>query len=468
METRYLYKANLVKLCALTLSLFVCIPNAKADQSQAIDDLINIKAELDNMKSQYEKRIHDLEQRLAITEQQLAAQSEAVQKVTMPAPEPVARESRNSSYASASNQYNPAIGIIIDGEIWAYENSPDGGNIPGFTLGGESGLADEGLGIGESEFVFSGNVDNWFYAQITAAIEQEDGEFGIGLEEAFIDTLSLPASLTLRMGRFFSAVGYLNDKHKHTWSFADQALPYRAFLGSQYGDDGIQLRWLAPTDFFLEFGAEIFRGGSYPASGNADSGFGSNSLFAHTGGDIGFSHSWAGGLSWLAADAVERESGDEDDPLLFSGSSDLYIAAFVWKWAPNGNSKQRNFIFQTEYLWRNEDGTILLPGATLSTPLDQDASGWYAQAIYQWMPRWRAGLRIDTLDADNPGIIYAGSALDPQGHDPRRYSFMLDYSNSEFSRLRIQYNRDETSLADDNQIGLQYIMSIGAHGGHEF
>jgi len=454
---------NLLKLIAFSLCLAVFTPAVMAEEN-----LADIRAELDTIRSQYEQRIQALEQRLQAAEQQLAEQSVAKAPTPPPAPEPATRESTAGSYATASNQYNPAIGIIIDGEIWSYSNDPGGHSIPGFAFGGESGLTDEGLSIGESEFVFSGNVDNWFYGQITAAIEQEDGEFGIGLEEAFIETLSLPGSITLRLGRFFSGVGYLNDKHKHTWDFADQALPYRAFMGSQYGDDGVQLRWLAPTDFYLEFGAEMFRGGSYPAGGNANSGFGSTSLFAHTGGDIGFNHSWTAGLSWLGADAVERESGDEDDPLLFTGSSDIYIADFVWKWAPNGNSRQQNFIFQAEYLWRNEAGRVVLPGAPVSTSLDQDASGWYAQATYQWMPRWRAGLRIDGLSADNPGLIYNGTILDPQGHDPRRYSVMLDYSNSEFSRLRIQYNRDETGLESDDQIGLQYIMSIGAHGGHEF
>jgi hypothetical protein len=49
-----------------------------------------------------------------------------------------------------------------------------------------------------------------------------------------------------------------------------------------------------------------------------------------------------------------------------------------------------------------------------------------------------------------------------------RYSLMTDWSNSEFSRLRLQYTRDEAGPADENQWGLQYILSIGAHGGHSF
>jgi hypothetical protein len=54
------------------------------------------------------------------------------------------------------------------------------------------------------------------------------------------------------------------------------------------------------------------------------------------------------------------------------------------------------------------------------------------------------------------------------GHDPKRYSVMVDWSNSEFSRLRFQYNHDQATGMTDNQFGLQYIFSIGAHGAHTF
>jgi hypothetical protein len=45
---------------------------------------------------------------------------------------------------------------------------------------------------------------------------------------------------------------------------------------------------------------------------------------------------------------------------------------------------------------------------------------------------------------------------------------MLDYSHTEFSRFRVQYNRDESYAVADNQWYLQYIMSLGAHGAHRF
>lgn len=183
---------------------------------------------------------------------------------------------------------------------------------------------------------------------------------------------------------------------------------------------------------------------------------------------MGVSSSWSAGLSWLTADARDRSSGDEDDPLRFDGSTDIYIADFLWKWAPNGNIRDRNLVFQTEYLWRNEDGRYLISNLDNPESVDADTSGWYAQLIYQWRPRWRSGVRIDGLSLDDPGMQFADTPLDTLGDDPIRYSLMFDYSHSEFSRIRLQFERDESGAENNNQVTLQYIMSIGAHGGHEF
>ena len=45
---------------------------------------------------------------------------------------------------------------------------------------------------------------------------------------------------------------------------------------------------------------------------------------------------------------------------------------------------------------------------------------------------------------------------------------MIDWTNSEFSRIRLQYNRESLTREDDDQFILQYIMSLGAHGAHSF
>jgi len=432
-------------------------------------EIEQIRAELAAMRADYESRIEMLEKRLDEAEKETATSQQAVESIASrqaeQAVQPVA--TGMPSAGSNDNAFNPALGVIFQGQVWAYDNDPDDYMIPGFPLGGEAGPLPEGLALGETEINISANVDDKFTAWLTAPIAIEDGEAGIEIEEAWIETMALPAGLTLRMGRHFANIGYLNEKHAHTWDFADQPLPYQAFLGGQYLDDGVGLRWLAPTDLYLEFSGEVNRGANYPAGGAGRSGFGSYALHARSGGDIGFSHSWMAGFSYLQADADDRASGSEDEPLIFNGESDLMMAEFVWKWAPNGNIRQRNFKFVAEYLWRNEDGLYSLPDGRLQ-PYDTDQQGWYLQAVYQPFPRWRMGLRWDQLSSDNPGEAFDGTPLMPLADDPRRYSIMADWSNSEFSRLRLQYTLDQAGLEDDKQWGLQYIFSIGAHGAHAF
>jgi len=447
-----------VPLCALLLN------NLALAQDPDRSDIQALREELNQMRIEYESRISDLESRLEAAE---FAAGEASSGTDVSTRFGQAPEHPQTVSLAADNAFNPAIGVTFQGQAWAYDNDPEGYYIPGFPLGGEAGPAPEGLSLAETEITMSANVDDKFTAMLTVPIVIEDGDVVVELEEAWIETLSLPGGLSIRGGRVFSNIGYLNDKHFHSWDFADQPLVYQAFLGNQYIDDGLQVRWLAATDFYLELGGEIFRGGRYPAGGAANSGFGSWTLTAQTGGDIGFSNSWMFGLSWLSADADERTSGNEDDPLIFDGSSELYIADFVWKWAPNGNSRQKNFKLQAEYMWREEEGFYSLPDDT-GGPWDNAQQGWYAQVLYQPFPRWRFGARVDRLGGDKPGPYWIGTPLYPLASEPARYSLMVDWSNSEFSRLRFQYNHDKAGLEDDNQFGLQYVFSIGAHGAHSF
>lgn len=447
---------------------FLSHPVSSLAQSGNPSAIEQLRAELMAMRNDYESRIAMLEKRLNEAEKDTAVNRQNVNSLaTRQAELAVQPAPGNQAGAGNNNAFNPALGVIFQGQAWAYDNDPDEYMIPGFPLGGEAGPLPQGLALGETEINISANVDDKFTAWLTAPIAIEDGEAGIEIEEAWIETMALPAGLTLRLGRRFSNIGYLNDKHAHSWDFVDQPLPYQAFLGGQYLDDGVGLRWLAPTELYLEISAEINRGANYPAGGASHSGFGSYTLHARSGGDIGFSHSWQAGLSYLQADAEQRASGNADAPLYFSGQSDLMMAELVWKWAPNGNNRQRNFKFSAEYLWRNEDGVYGLPDGRI-LPYDTDQQGWYLQAVFQPFPRWRMGLRWDQLSSDDPGEAFTDTALMPLAGDPRRYSIMADWSNSEFSRLRLQYTLDQAGLEDDHQWGLQYIFSIGAHGAHAF
>jgi hypothetical protein len=98
-------------------------------------------------------------------------------------------------------------------------------------------------------------------------------------------------------------------------------------------------------------------------------------------------------------------------------------------------------------------------------------SGWYLQSVYQFMPNWRSGIRYDRMNPGTAsvGALNAGNIAASYGFNPSRATWMLDYSPSEFSRLRLQLARDNSRLGlPDNQLFLQYIMSLGAHGAHQY
>ena len=403
--------------------LVLCL--ALAPGAQAADDagLAAIRNEIRELKQAYEARIRALEQRLADAETRAS-------RLPAPAAAPTPVAAIPATPPSAANAFNPAISVVLQGRYARLSRSPADFAIAGFAPGDEAGPGRRGFSLGESEVTLSANVDNRFAGKLTIALSPENE---LGVEEAYGVYTAAPGGWVPKLGRFLSGIGYMNEQHQHAWDFIDAPLAYQAFLGGQYGNDGLQVKWVAPMDHFLQLGAEVGNGDGFPGSPRDRNGAGSGALFAHTGGDIGVSHSWRAGLSQLRTRAED------------AGRQRLAIADFVWKYAPGGNATRTNFKVQGEYF-----------RSTSAEAARQ--SGWYVQGIYQFMPGWRVGARYDQLDAGS------GSEF-----TPKRGSLMLDYSPSEFSRVRLQLAQAKTQPeVTDNQVFLQYILSLGAHGAHRY
>ncbi|MEQ1556902.1 MAG: hypothetical protein ABL915_08920, partial [Gallionella sp.] len=270
----------------------------------------------------------------------------------------------------------------------------------------------------------------------------------------------------------------LNEQHAHAWDFVDQPLVYAALWNNQIGEDGVQLKWLAPTETFVELGAEVGRGRSFPATDTNRNGAGATALFAHVADDIGVEHSWRAGASLYQTQRQDAQSVSVPDLLgsvggvtnSFTGNSQTAGLDFVWKYAPNGNIRDKYIKLQGEVFQRNENGVLTYNLLTPST-YSNTQNGWYMQSVAQFMPHWRTGLRYDRMNAGtaNVGATNLANVISNYAYNPTRTSWMLDYSPSEFSRLRLQVARDLTRQGQpDNQIFVQYLMSLGAHGAHQY
>jgi hypothetical protein len=439
----------------------------------AADDVAALRAEMQALKSDYNARVDALETRI----KQLEATADA--QASLAAAEPPPPVPAPAPTGGGANAFNPSISLILGGSYTSTSRDPGDWNIAGFPpSGGEVGPGDRSFNLGESELTVAANIDPYFYGVLTASIS---GDNEIEAEEAFIRTTALRDGFTAKFGRFFSGFGYLNEVHAHAWDFVDQPLVYQALFGGQFKQNGVQVKWLAPTDLFVELGAEAGNGDGFPATRRASNGLNSATLFAHVGGDLGDYTSWRFGGAWIENKSEDRSAGPEagdgasGEFLLdsFTGSSRTWVADAVLKWAP---SPRRQLKVQAEYLQRSERGDFLLDPATLAALVDyrNTQSGWYLQSVYQFAARWRAGLRYDSLDSGNARFVpLDNGALDifsPAAQHPDRLSLMLDWNPSEFSRLRMQYDLD--NARDDGErdriLRLQYIYGIGAHGAHKY
>lgn len=442
-------------------------------------ELTKIRAEIEQMRRAYEQRIGALEKRLAEAEikagraEKNAANAEAAAVST--------------TGQGGENAFNPAISLVLQGTYARTSQDPDSYRITGFTpSGGEVGPPKRSFGLGETELAIGANIDPYFRGVAIASLAPDGGA---SVEEAYFQTLALPVGFTAKGGRFFSGLGYLNEQHQHAWDFQDAPLPYKAFLGKQLRQDGLQLKWIAPTELLIELGAEFASGDQFPGSDRNKNGTGGGSIFGHVGGDIGASYAWRTGLSYLKASPRDRSYTDSDalgNPVVnsFTGRANLWVADAVLKWAPEGNATRTSFKLQGEYFRLNQNGRLNYDDSagsgvfgSVSDTYVSRQSGWYLQGVYQFQPRWRVGYRHDRLHF---GTVSNGLVLNGAGpvaadfplltpYSPSRNTLMVDWNPTEFSRIRLQLAQDKSRLgATDNQIFLQYIYSLGAHGAHKF
>lgn len=329
----------------------------------------------------------------------------------------------------------------------------------------------QGLGLGHSDISLFGPIGSGLQGQVTTAVHSHDDDLEAELEEAFVQTRSLPAGLQARAGRFSSQLGYLNEQHPHADDFVERPLLYRAFLGGHWYDDGVRLNWTAPTDLYLRLGAEVFRGKQLVQEASRSQSPGAFVLTARTGGDIGKSHSWQAGLSWLnnrreaaLEDEHDHGGGDHDHDhdhahahgAAYSGKH-LYQFDIAYKWAPNGNNSRQQLRLAYEYAEVHDLNRYAASG--------DKHRAHYLSAVYRFAPSWEVGVRTDVLRVRQPhGDHFHGARLAED-------AVMLAYKPTHMQSLRLQFTRQRDAVGFDtgkHALQLQYVLSFGAHAAHSF
>lgn len=333
-----------------------------------------------------------------------------------------------------------------------------------------------GFSLRNAELTLDGAIDPYFKGVANIVLKlDEQNETEIELEEAYLQSTSLPFNLQLKAGQFNAAFGRQNLQHPHAWAFVDEPLiMYRVFGGEGLRNVGAQLSWLVPTPFYTEAFLGVFNGEGGTAFSFRDS--------DNTYGRMPVDRGLRGPQDFLYVPRLASSFDLSDTQTLVLGASgafgpndsgptkrtEIYGVDAYWKWkAPNAVGGFPFVSLQAETMYRSYDaGADALATPTPLTAQTLEDLGFYAQVLYGFHLGWVAGLRGEYVNNDQapPDSNTPGAR-----GDRTRISPNLTWYPSEFSKLRLQYNYDHGQVfGDEHSVWMQMEFLLGAHAAHKF
>ena len=337
-----------------------------------------------------------------------------------------------------------------------------------------------GFNARNAEIALDGAVDPYFqgFANIVLKLDN-DNETEIELEEAFLQTTSLPFGLQVKGGQFFDAFGRINATHPHTWEFADSPLVNGRLLGPDgLRGVGAQISWTLPTPWYAQliFAVQNGRGGTGYSFRNP----GDDGLFF---GRMTIDRDASALHDMVYVPRLETSFNPSDTQTVLLGASgafgmndtgpdqhtEIYGADVLYKWKSSHAEGGFPFVkWQTEAMYRRFEAGR---GFDNTFPVEETFDDWglYSQVLWGFKKGWVAGIRGDYLHMQESAFT------DDETRQSRsRISANLTWYPTEFSKLRLQYNHDflEENVffasREADSIFLQFEFILGAHGAHKF
>ncbi len=310
----------------------------------------------------------------------------------------------------------------------------------------------KGFNLNYGEITLYSIVDPYFDLFAVLHVAQEHA----GLEEAYMTTRKLPYGFQLKAGKFLSGIGRINEQHVHYLDFVDRPLVLKAFFGEEgLNELGARITWVAPTDFYLMLGTESLTGENEASFGTIGFGDQNGQVNIHKQEGPSLLVSYARS-SFDIADAailfgVSHAHGTTRMDEEFSASDGAGTAIDACTDILSGNLTVKYIIdaikyvsWQIEYMYRSTEGSLYSRDTSFAVEqytLEKQQAGLYSHLVAKLGLRWRAGIRYDLLDLND---VIIGNTNQNLPKNLARYSAMVEYNPTEFSRLRLQFNHDRS------------------------
>jgi hypothetical protein len=299
----------------------------------------------------------------------------------------------------------------------------------------------------ETEFSFQSVVDPYAKADFFYSVGEDvnTGQFSGEIEEGYLTTLSLPAHLQLKAGRFKQQVGRVNPVHGHALPFVDMPDAYVNFFGDEgLKGDGVSLSWLLPNrTFFQELTVEATNVGESPIFERSKK---NNFLYLarlKNFWDLSANATLELGLTGIQGENTARK-------LTNIGAVDL-----TYKWKPVRYNTYKSVTFQNELYYSNS----MLDSSTVN------AIGLYSLLNVQVAQRWFLAGRFDYSNSP-----FSAQFVQESG------SLTLGWYATEFQKIEVEgkYTTMNESLPENKNeknfvmAYLRWIFVIGSHGAHQY
>jgi len=367
--------------------------------------------------------------------------------------------------------FNPAIGLVGE-TVFGYRSK-------GMTQTGSSRPGGFDVNQRSIEFNAAASVDPFAKAYVVAnaSADPVTGEAAWGIEEAALQTTSLPWNMELKAGRFFGEFGRLGYIHDHELPVVNRPLVLAQYIGGESRTDGAQLNWLLPVDHYISLTAGL---------GNQ---FGGDNPPNHVGEFRHFSglNFWSRLSTYFnLTPEISLEPGISGlwnphttaqwDPALDANGSNpfptangnkftervrrLYGADMVLSYKPLRNNQFNSLTWGTEVLYSDNHYDVTDSSGSALPGRSVNSLGLYSYLAYKFDRQWTTGFMFDWVEdaVDKHAQTFA-------------YSPYITWATSHWSQVRLQYtytdHNDESTAAfglhPDHAVYLQWAWIIGAH-----
>ncbi len=358
---------------------------------------------------------------------------------------------------SLPSEFNPSIGLVGE-TIFSYRSrgsSQTGSDRPGGFDAFQRSV----------ELNVAGSVDPFAkgYVVANASVDARTGEATFGIEEAAIQTESLPWNLTVKAGRFFGEFGRLSYIHDHELPFVNRPLVLAQYIGGESRTDGVQVNWLVPIEHYVSLTVGVGNqfGGDVPPNSVGDfhqlrlNYWGRLATYFDLTPDI----SLEPGISGLWSPKTIDRSGQlsQPDGTNFTERERRLVGADVaLSYKPLRNNQFQSVTWGTEVLYSSnrydvtDSSQNALPGCTVGS------IGLYSYLTYKFHRQWSAGFLYGFMEDDQNNRAKSFE-----------YSPYVTWALSHWNQLRLQYTFTDhnaaTGLKPDHAVYLQWAWIIGSH-----